>query len=134
MSKLTLEPPSDSDATVAARHLCVLLATERPDLWPALNAASLGRAAASIGRTCCARWRSRARAKLRPSGMDRHCGHCGPLSVHHWIVSRRTMPPRHGSAEEYAAAMNPYGSWKYLDPPPLRERAEQEAQAACREV
>jgi hypothetical protein len=43
MSKLTLEPPSDSDATVAARHLCVLLATERPDLWPALNAASLGR-------------------------------------------------------------------------------------------
>jgi hypothetical protein len=43
MSKLTLEPPSDSDATVAARHLCVLLATERSDLWPALNAASLGR-------------------------------------------------------------------------------------------
>ena len=42
MSKLTLEPPSDSDATVAARHLCVLLATERPDLWPALNTASLG--------------------------------------------------------------------------------------------
>jgi hypothetical protein len=42
MSKLTLEPPSDSDATVAARHLCVLLATERPDLWPTLNAASLG--------------------------------------------------------------------------------------------
>ena len=42
MSKLTLEPPSDSDATVAARHLCVLLATERPDLWPVLNAASLG--------------------------------------------------------------------------------------------
>ena len=43
MSKLTLEPPSDSDATVAARHLCVLLATERPDLWPRLNAATLGR-------------------------------------------------------------------------------------------
>ncbi len=43
MSKLTLEPPSDSDATVAARHLCVLLATERPELWPALNTASLGR-------------------------------------------------------------------------------------------
>ena len=42
MSKLTLEPPSDSDATVAARHLCVQLVTERPDLWPALNAASLG--------------------------------------------------------------------------------------------
>ena len=43
MSKLTLEPPSDSDATVAARHLCVLLAAERPELWPTLNAASLGR-------------------------------------------------------------------------------------------
>ena len=43
MSKLTLEPPSDSDATVAARHLCVLLATERPDLWPTLNTVSLGR-------------------------------------------------------------------------------------------
>ena len=43
MSKLTLEPPSDSDAMVAARHLCVLLTIERPDLWPALNAASLGR-------------------------------------------------------------------------------------------
>jgi hypothetical protein len=43
MSKLTLEPPSNSDATVAARHLCVLVATELPDLWPALNAASLGR-------------------------------------------------------------------------------------------
>ena len=42
MSKLTLEPPSNSDATVAARHLCVLLAAERPDLWPTLNAASLG--------------------------------------------------------------------------------------------
>ena len=42
MSKLTLEPPSNSDATVAARHLCVLLATELPDLWPALNSASLG--------------------------------------------------------------------------------------------
>src|ERR1700704_463175 len=43
MSKLTLEPPSDSDATAAAPHLCVLLAAARPDLWPTLNAASLGR-------------------------------------------------------------------------------------------
>lgn len=34
-------PPSASDAGVAARHLCVLLVEARPELWPALFAATL---------------------------------------------------------------------------------------------
>ncbi len=33
--------PTDSDATTAARHLCVLLATDNPALWPVLNVATL---------------------------------------------------------------------------------------------
>jgi hypothetical protein len=34
-------PPSDSDATTAARHQCILMVTDRPDLWPALNRLTL---------------------------------------------------------------------------------------------
>ncbi len=33
--------PSDSDATTAARHLCILLVTANPALWPTLNRATL---------------------------------------------------------------------------------------------
>jgi hypothetical protein len=34
-------PPSDSDADCAARHLCILMVTERPGLWPTLNRLTL---------------------------------------------------------------------------------------------
>ncbi len=34
-------PPSDSDAIIAARHLCILLVTANPALWPTLNQATL---------------------------------------------------------------------------------------------
>jgi hypothetical protein len=33
---------------------------------------------------------------------------------------------QYGSAEEYAAALSPYGSCRASDPPQLRERADQE--------
>lgn len=35
-------PPHATDDHCAARHLCMLLVTARPDLWPLLNAATLG--------------------------------------------------------------------------------------------